>query len=866
MKNATPPRLAAWLLLRISGPLNGPSIVGDYEEIYLDMETKSGMRTARSWYWSQVLKSLPMFTTNVVFGGASMFKNYLKLAYRNIFRHKRYAFLNILGLAVGLAACLLIASYVIHELSFDKMHPSKDRIYRINGLIPFGGEVLHNAVVGAPLGPAVEESIPEIEESVRILRRHDVPVRVEDKDFKEKKVFFAEQDILQVFSIPLVRGNPRSALEAPFSVIIDESLARKYFGQEDPLGKSIRMTLQKTFDFQISGVMRNMPSNTVLRIPLIASFATLNQTHGEALKKWESWGNITTFIRLIPAADVKTVDTKITALARSYLSEKEKDASYYLQPLRRIYINNADHGMNNDLDNSGSLTRLYIFSAVALLILLIAAINFINLSTAKIAGRLKEVGVRKTCGAMRSHLVKQFLIESLLLTTLAMAVGLILFSLFKPQLDIYLGKTLNLDVLMTPWILPSIVAMILVVGFLAGSYPAFFLSRFQAAVIFRSGVPRSPLKSGLRRILVGMQFFIAGALIVCTLIVFKQVRYSETIDLGFNKDNLIILRIQDASRLKNSNIIKNLILSRTGALAAASIEKFPSAQNRSISNIRIEGQTEDESKLAQSLEADADFVPVMGLKLAAGRNFEEGRIGDRETVLINKTAAESLGLKDPVGSFLYRGDKAFQIIGMLEDWSTNSIHSRIYPIVLFHSDESAAELILRLPLEGNKDVISRIKEVISEIAPEQIFNFTYISDLHLRSYDEERRLASLLISFCLLTVFVACLGIFGLAAYSTEQRTKEIGIRKVLGSSVSKIILLFTGSYARWVFVANLFAWPAAYFIVNKWLQSFAFRTKIGFGPFLVAGLITLSVALFSVIYQTLKAALAAPVDSLRYE
>ena len=866
MKHSNPPCLLTWLLLRISDSLYDPTIVGDYEEIYREMVTKNGVKMARSWYISQVMKSLPMFFANLVFGGVAMFKNYLKLAYRNILRHKRYAFLNILGLTIGLAACLLIASYVILELSYDKMHPSFNRIYRINGLIPFGGEELHNAVVGAPLGPAVEESIPEIEVSIRVLRRSNMPVQVENRDFKETKVFFAEQDLLKVFSVPLVRGDYRSALEAPFTVIIDESLARKYFGKEDPIGKTIRMTLQKTFNFQISGVMKNMPSNTVLKRSLIASFATLDQAYGDALRKWVSWGNITTFVRLIPGADVKTVDSKITALARSYLSEDEKDASYYLQPLRQIYINKTDHGMNNDLDNSGSLTRLHIFSAVALLILLIAAINFINLSTAKISGRLKEVGVRKTCGAMRSHLVKQFLMESLLLTSIAMALGLVLFTLFKPRLDIYLGKHLNLSVLTTPWILPSIAGMILLVGFLAGSYPAFYLSSFQAAVIFRSNVSRGPSKTVLRRILVGIQFFIAGILIVCTLVVFKQVHYSETKDLGFNQNNLILLEIRDAARLKNLDIIKNQILRQTGALAVSSIDNFPNAQNRNISNIRLEGQTEEESKIFQTIETDLDFVPILGLKLEMGRNFEKGRIGDRDTVLINEKAAKSLDLENPIGSFLVRSDKTYQIIGMLEDWNTNSIHSRIFPTVLFLSDETAGELIIRLPSEENQAVISRIKRLMSELTPEQIFDFAYISDLHHQSYDEDRRLASLLISFCLLTVFVACLGIFGLAAYSTEQRTKEIGIRKVLGSSITKIILLFTRSYARWVFTANLLAWPVAYYFVNKWLQSFAFKTKVGFGPFLFAGLITLAVALISVIFQTLKAALAAPVDSLRYE
>lgn len=795
-----------------------------------------------------------------------MLNNYLKLAYRNILRHKRYAFLNIIGLAVGLAACLLMAGYVIHELSFETMHPFRDRIFRINGRIPMGGRILLNAVVGAPLGPTVEKSIPEIEESVRILRRHNVPVCIKDMDFKEKKMFFAEQEILEVFSVPLLRGNPKTALEAPFTIIIDENLARKYFGNSDPLGKSIRLTLNRAYDFQVTGIMRNMPSNTVLRTPMIASFATLIQINRKAMTKWESWGSITTFVLLRKGVYPEAVDAKITAIARSHLNENEKDASYYLQPLSRIYINNAARGMNNDLDNSGSLTQLYIFSAVALLILIIAAINFINLSTAKIAGRMKEVGIRKTCGAMRSHLINQFLMESLLLTAVAMGLGLILFSLFKPRLDQYLGKTLNLGILTTPWIIPAIAAMVLAVGFLAGSYPAFFLSRFQAAVIFQSGVPRGPSRSGLRRVLVGTQFFIASTLIVCTLVVLKQVRYSETKNLGYNKDNLIILYNRDASRLKNASIIKNQILNRTGVMAAASVSRFPSAQNRNISTIRIENQTEEEGMIFQSQEVDADFVPTLGLKLAKGRNFEKDRTADEETVLINKKAAQILSLEDPVGKFLYRKDKAYRIIGILEDWNTNSINSPIYPTVLFHSDNTATELVVRLPSEGNQKVLSRIRDVMSRLMPEQIFDYAYVDDLHLRAYEEERRLASLLISFCELTVFVACLGIFGLAAYGTEQRTKEIGIRKVLGASVTGIVLLFTGNYIRWVILANIFAWPVAYFAVDRWLRAFAFRTSIGLGPFIAAGLLTLALAMLSVIYQTLRAAFTNPVHSLRYE
>ncbi len=864
-KQSQPPRLAVWLLTRISGSLSGPAIVGDYEEIYREITEENGVKAAKAWYRSQVLRSLPMLTTNLIFGNAAMFRNYLKLAYRNIIRHKRYAFLNITGLAVGLAACLLMASYVIHELSFETMHPDRDRIYRVNGRIPMGGRILLNAVVGAPFGPTLEETLPEIEESVRILRRRHIPVQVEERDFKENKMFFAEQEILEIFSIPLLQGNPGSALEAPFTVILDEVLAQKYFGGQDPIGRSLRLTLDKTYDFQVTGIMKKIPSNTVIRTPMIASFATLGQTHREAMTHWDSWGMITTFVRLRRGVDSQSLDQKITDVARSYLPEDEKEASYYLQSLSKIYIDNATYGMNNDLDTSGSLTQLYIFSAVALLILIIAAINFINLSTAKIAGRMKEVGIRKTCGAERSHLIKQFLIESVLLTSVAMGLGLILFSMFKPRLDQYLGKTLNLGILTTPWILPAVVALVLAVGFLAGSYPALFLSRFPAAVIFRSGLKRGPSKAGLRRVLVGVQFFIAGALIVCTIAVLKQVNYSEKKDLGYIKDNLIVLNNRDSSLRNKVGLVKSQILGRTGALNASVVGGFPSAQNRNISTIRLEGKTEEET-IVQSQEVDADFIPTMGLTLLAGRNFEVGRIADEEAVLINETAAQSFGFEDPLGKFIYRGDNVFRIIGILRDWNTNSIHSPIYPMVLFPADEEASTLVVRLTADGAPKIISRIKEVVMGLLPGQIFDYAYVDELHLLAYDEERRLASLLISFCQLTIFVACLGIFGLSAYSAEQRTKEIGIRKVLGSNVSSIVLLLTKSYTRWVIVANLFAWPAAYYAANRWLQSFSYRTSIGISPFIVAALITLIVALLSVIFQTLKVATANPIHSLRYE
>lgn len=795
-----------------------------------------------------------------------MIKNYLKLAYRNILRHKRYAVLNIVGLAVGLTACLLMAGYVLHEMNFESGYPQKERIFRINGRIPMGGRTLLNGVVAAPFGPAAKASIPEIEESVRILRRHNVPIEVGQQAFREEKVFFAEQTMLDVFAIPLTRGDRGSALEAPLSVVLDESLAQKFFGSQDPMGRTLKLTMESTFEFQVTGIMKPMPSNTVLRVPMIVSFATLQKAYGDRLANWVSWGNITTFVKLAQGAHPKTVNEKLTNLALSHLSEQEQDASYFLQPLGSIYLERETLHMNNDMDGTGSRTRIYVFAVIALLILAVAAINFINLSTAKIAGRLKEVGIRKTCGAERTHLVKQFLMESLLLTTIAMGFGLLLFSVFKPRLDSYLGKTLDLGLMSSPWTLMIMGGLVLSVGVLAGSYPAFFLSRFPAAVIFRSESSRGPSRAGLRRALVGAQFFIAIALMVITLTVLKQVRFSESKDPGYNKENLIVLRNPDARHLKNAEIVKNQVLLRTGALAAATLESFPSSQNRNISTIHTEADRQEDGKIFQSLEVGEDFVPTLGLSLVSGRNFEKQRSDDTQSVLINQTAARELGFENPLGEYLFRGDEGFRVIGILEDWNTNSIHSRIFATVVFRSQEDAPSLVIRLPGDRAQEVIGSIREVWSEMLPNQIFDYVFVDDLHRWSYDQERRLASLLISFCQLTVFVACLGIFGLAAYSAEQRTKEIGIRKVLGSGVSSIVLLLSKSYLRWVLVANVFAWPAGYFVVSRWLQDFAYRTAVGPAPFLLAGLLALLVALFSVIFTTLKAAVADPVVSLRYE
>ncbi|MFO7981461.1 MAG: ABC transporter permease [Candidatus Aminicenantes bacterium] len=795
-----------------------------------------------------------------------MLKNYLKIAYRNILRQKKYAFLNILGLAVGLAACLLMAGFVIHELSFESMHPLKDRTFRINSYIPMGGRTIENTVVCAPLGPAVEESLPEVEESVRLLRSFNLVLEADNREFDIKRAYIAEPEIFRVFSLPLKRGNPETALKNPFSVVIDEDTAQRLFGDEDPFGQTIRMTLGKTNDFKVTGVLENISSNTVMRVPLLISFNTLTQSMPESMMSWRSWGSFTTFILLNENVQPEGLDEKITALAQTHLFEGSDKTTFYLQPFDRIYIDNAMQGKNNDIAHNGSITRIAVFSITALLILVIAAINFINLSTAKISGRMKEVGVRKTCGAHRPQLVWQFLIESVILTAAAMVLGLVLFTVFKPRLDHYLGMTLNIGIFSTPWILPAVLGLILVVGFLAGSYPAFLMSRFPAAMVFRSRGPGKLSRSGLRRILVGVQFFIAVVLIAWTLVVIKQIRYSEMRDPGYDREGLIILKNQEATELENAVILRNQILNRTDVVNASYVGSFPYGQSRNIGTYKTEETREEKGQIAQTQSVDPRFVPVMGLEIIAGRNFEEGRVADQKSVLVNQKAVQELKLGNAVGKILFRNDEAFRIIGVVKDWNTNSIHSQISPMVLHAADETSRNLVIRLPRGKENHVLTQIRGIWSEMLPGQIFDYSFVDELSYLSYDDERRLASLLVSFCLLTVFVAGLGIFGLASYSVEQRTKEIGIRKVLGSSAFGIVTLLTKSYTRWVLAANLIAWPVAFYAAQRWLQGFAYRTSIGAGPFLTAGLLTLLAALVSVVFQTLKAASSNPSDSLRYE
>lgn len=798
-----------------------------------------------------------------------MIGNSFKTSLRALGRQKQYTVINVLGLAVGLASCLLMAGYVLHELSFESMHAYRKDIYRVNSRVNIGQGTVNNSSAAAPLGLAVKDGIPEVEEAVRLGGVYDFDVTVLENAFKEKRMFFSDPQIFRIFTMPLLQGNPETALSSPYSVVIDSDLAHLFFGNKDPMGQTIRITIGAPHEFLVTGVLKPLPTNTVLRARMWASFSTLgtlkDQPLGNMSETWTSFGMFFTFLQLKQGAAPAGVESKLAAVARPHLGKDADDVSFYLQPLSKIYLQTNRLQVSNDFTYSGSPERIAVFSAVAFLILLIAGINFINLSTARVARRMKEVGVRKTCGAGRSRLALQFLGESVMLSTAGMAIGIALFQIFKARLDAFVGRPLSIGLEENPALFVISLGLVLAVGLIAGSYPAFYLSRFPASVVFRS-TPSSPVsRSILRTGLVVFQFVAAIGLIASTLGILKQINYAERKDLGFDKMNTIALRL-DGNAAAKAKVLKSEILAGTPALSASSMYMIPAGQNRWIATCKKEGSADEKGKIVQLVAADADFLPTFGVQLKEGRNFDAKRASDAGSVLLNEAAVKDFGLDNPVGQRLIMNNQPVEVIGVVKDFHTNSLHSRINPTAVICPSFDLPVLTVRYAPGRGKETLEGVQAAWRRIFPDLPFAYETVEDIVDRAYDDERKLASLLMSFCGLAVFVAALGVFGLASFSAEQRTKEIGIRKVLGAGVSRLTVLLARSFGRWALLANIVAWPAAYYVLTKWLQAFAFRTPIGLGPFIGAGLLTLGVALLAVGYHAVKAALADPIQSLRYE
>ena len=801
-----------------------------------------------------------------------MLKSYLKIAWRNIVRHKGYSFINIFGLAVGIACCLLIAIWVQNELGFDRFNEKADRIHRVYQQLTVNGQTRTAPITSAPLAPELSRSFPEVEQTARILSLGNTTVQYDAKEFREQRLAYADASFFSIFTLPLLAGDPRSALAAPYSVVLSEKIARKYFGMEQPIGKMLKFSDGRAYT--VTGIMNDIPGNFHLTTQILCSYSTwIAENKSDA----ERWGSISTFtyVLLAPGTDIGPFLEKVNLLSDEKFGNELKkiggNAKVYLQPLKEIHLKS---NFEFDIANTGDILTVYLFSGIALFILLIACINFINLSTARYANRALEVGLKKTLGATRGSLVRQFFTETFLVTFLAVLLASLLSSLALPWLNAVSGQEFSRAIFLQPAFLLGLALFTAVVGALAGSYPSLYLSSFHPVQTLKGKLKAGAASTAFRRILVVSQFAISIILIIGTFTILKQLHYMKNKKLGFHKEQVIVVTFpQDGNA--SAPTVRNELASVPGIVGASLSADVPGL-NFSMTNFIPEGRTEREALMMQTMAVDDRFLPTLGMEIAKGRNFFSAMKSDPgEAVLINETAAARLGWDDPVGKTISRRGRGANgeriaikttIVGIVKDFHTRSLHQKIEPLVLSNAPDTFQVVSLRFSGGGAAEIMAGLKKKWRQLFPTAAFDSFFLDESFAAMYQTEERLEKILTSFAVMAILISCLGLFGLAAYMTEKRTKEVGIRKVLGASIFRLVFLLSNEFSKWVLVANIIAWPLAYYFMNRWLQTFAFRTTIGAGVFLLSGLAALAIALLTVGYQSIKAARANPVDSLRYE
>lgn len=800
-----------------------------------------------------------------------MFKNYLKIAWRNIKRHKAYSFINISGLAIGMAVCILIIIWVQDELSYDRFHENGDRIYRLTMDIQ-AGTALHTPLCLTPAAPALSRDFPEIINAVRISRPGRVAVKHKDKVFQEEMVGFAENSIFDIFTFPLVSGDPKSALETAHSVVITESMAKKYFGSEDPLGKILRIGNDQ--DYAVTGVVKDIPWNSHFTFNMLRSFETLYKEKSVNDDRWfdvRFYG----YLLLGEQTDAGELDQKLPAFVDKHIGQQLKamggSLKFFLQPLTRIHLYSD---FERDISANGDIAYVILFSGIALFVLIIAGINFINLSTARSATRAQEVGMRKTLGAVRSRLVGQFLGESLIYSFLAMILAVVLLILSLPLFNALIGRELSANLIQAPWLIAAFMGLAAITGIFAGSYPAFFLSSFQPVSVLKGLLKVGASNSRFRKTLVVFQFAISVALIIGTLTVYKQIVFMKNRKLGFDKEYIVVIPGMNDSMRKSYRSIRNELMNLPGVIDVGASDIVPS-RGRLVAPFLPEGFAENQVQTMDYLDVDAHYIPAMGMEIAAGRNFSEDFATDPdESVVINETAAKKFGWEKPIGKkFVFRTGEGsdretikMSVIGVVKDFHMRSLREKIEPLIIFYDYSSLRSFSIRIASDNIVRTMDLLEKKWKEFEPSRPFNYLFLDDAFDSQYRSEERLRNITLYFSLLAIFIGCLGLFGMASFTAEQRTKEIGIRKVLGASVSGIVSLLAREFLLLVAIANLIAWPVAYYGMNRWLENFAYRTNVGWETPVLAGILALAIALITVSYQAIRAALTDPVDALRYE
>ncbi|HEY4324401.1 MAG TPA: ABC transporter permease [Mucilaginibacter sp.] len=804
-----------------------------------------------------------------------MIVNYLKIAWRNMIKNKTFSLINITGLSIGISVCFIIMMYVQNELSYDRYNKNADRIARIQFKATMNGGQIDEASVMAPVAQAVKNDFPEVEEATRLLNLGGQKVNYGTKTFKNDVIALADPNFFNVFTLPLIHGDVKTVLSQPGTLIISKATAEKYFGSENPIGKTIGFD-NNTELYKVTGVFDKIPDNSHFHFDMLGTMVGFKRAQSP------SWmeGNFFTYLLLRPGSSQAALQAKFPAMVQKYMGPQIQQAmgisleqfrtkgnqlGFILQPLTAIHLHpNA----TNELEPAGNASYVYIFGAIAIFMLLVACINFINLATAGASKRAKEIGVRKVIGSDRSQLIAQFLIESALLVLTALGIAFLLIIVFLPVFNEISGKTLAFSFNFT--VIAAFFALGLIVVVAAGIYPAFFLSSFKPISVLK-GKMTGNKSFGLRSGLVVFQFFISVSLIVGTIVVYEQMRYIQNKDLGYNKEQIVT--IPNSYLLgKNEKVFKDLML-HDPRVVNGTLSWYKPAGPTNNNNALVFPDGHDNTAMkTENFHVDEQYIPTFGIKMAAGRNFSAAVTTDSSAMIINEAAVKALGFTatNAIGQTVAQVNSGkgknfkYHVIGVVKDFNFKSLHEAITPMLLTLEPEGG--VIFKIHTTDVAAVLTAMKKQWDTFNTGEPFTYTFLDDLYNKTYAAEQKTSAILDVFALLTVIVACLGLFGLVTYTAEQRVKEIGIRKVLGASVAEITRMLSADFLRLVLIACLVAFPASRWATNQWLQSFAYRMTIHWWIFAIAAACALLIALITLSFQAIKAAIANPIKSLRTE
>jgi len=789
-----------------------------------------------------------------------MVKNLIKTAFRHILKHFGYSILNILGLTLGISSALFLIIYVSDEVSYDRYHEKADRIYRVSSKITEPDDQFTWNVAQIPFGPQVVQDYPEVQSFVRFINMPRALYKYEDKEFNEENFYYVDSTLFDIFTYEVVKGEVKTALQEPNKIILTERIASRYFGDTDPIGKTLTAG---TNVYEVTGIIKDVPFNSHFRFDAVASRNNLPKQLG-------SWGNFGVFTYLLfpNNFDIAAFETKMQAMYDAYMKSifgaLNITIDYILEPMTRIHLYSTNA---NEPEPTGSITYVYIFAIVALFLILIAAMNYMNLATARSAKRAREVGLRKVVGSRRGSLIAQFLSESTAFTIISLVLSMVLLIILLPKFNMLAGKSFDLHVIYSPVVLLSLLGITLIVGILGGSYPAFFLSRFSPVTVLKGEITQGSAGSLFRKILVVIQFSVSVIMIICTLVVFRQLNYLKTMDQGFDQKNVISLQLNRGMPQKYPVLKEALLESPNIRFVTSTNAPIGEGSGKVLFNVET-----DQGMSSRGINfavVDHDFVDALGIKMASGRDFQEDMPSDTLTgVVVNETFVNRMGWTEPLGKKVELGDEntiRARVIGVMKDYHQTGMYNEIESLLLVYRTINNV-VYIKINDKDIQQTLSFIESRWKEIYPDQPFTYTFLSERFNRQFEADEKRGFIFTLFTILAILIACLGLFGLASYMVEQRTKEIGIRKVFGANESIILRLISRDFLILVTIAIIIAFPVAYYFMNNWLQNYVYKTTLGATLFIIAALLTIVITFITISYKAYQAAVMNPANSLKTE